>query len=265
MKTKNILENIKDLSVKSLNQEVKNYLENYCFSTLDILLTRREILSLELDTLYDKIVVKKRGGYCFEHNKLFHYFLEDMGIKTKSKLARVVYGKDIDVPKTHRVIIINIEESDYLVDVGFGAHSPICLVPLNGDEVICANGSTYRVTVNNKKIFSFEKLRNDTFFKFYTFNMEEYTEQDFDQASYYSNTNPNSKHAFNLVLSINKENKVTKAILNTQLSTFMDGSKSEEKIHSPEGLKEILEEEFNIQVSDSESKFLFDSVPTKKL
>jgi len=257
MNTESILKNLRCHAVEELNIEIKSYLENYSFSTVDILLSKREVLSLEIEDLYKKIIINKRGGYCFEHNKLFHAALISEGFKVSKQLARVIYGKDIDAPKTHRMNIVEVEGEEYLADVGFGAHTPNALIPLSGKEIKCPNGSTYRVYENGHGLFSLEVLRSEGFFAFYTFDMGEYFESDFNLSSYFSNTHPKSKHAHNLVMSINRDS-TTLAILNGSLLRFLNGEKSrEDDITSSENLKNILYNDFRLDLTEEESKYLY--------
>lgn len=257
-KISEVLSELKDQSATSLNREIKNYLERNSFSTLDILLTKREILSLEVDDLYEKIIKNHRGGYCFEHNKLFHFALKSKGFSVVKQLARVIYGKDIDAPRTHRINIVTVEGEDYLVDVGFGAHTPNALIPMDGESIVCPNGGTYRVKENERGLFSLDVLREEGFFSFYTFDMGEYSESDFNLSSYFSNTHPKSKHAHNLVMSINQKG-VTKAILNGSVTTFKGGEKLVEEINSSTELQELIESDFHLKLTEKECNFLFEN------
>ena len=51
--------------------------------------------SLLLEKIYDKIVVKKRGGLCYESNGLFCWLLKELGFKVDILQAKVdIPGKD---------------------------------------------------------------------------------------------------------------------------------------------------------------------------
>lgn len=259
MKMLNVLDEMKMNSVIEINNVIKNYLENYSFSTLDIILSKREILSLEIDQLYLKIIKGHRGGYCFEQNKLFNYFLEEKGFVVIKQLARVIYGKEIDAPRTHRINIVEIEGRDYLLDVGFGTHTPNALIPIITEEVVCPNGCTYRVTQDDRGLFSLEVKRDEGFFAFYTFDMGVYTEADFNLSSYYSNTNPKSKHAHNLVMSIN-DGEYTKVILNKSYAIYSKGQKIEENsINSGAEFESILLDHFKVKITIDEGIYLAES------
>lgn len=52
------------------------------------------MISLEPDDLYEKIVVKKRGGYCMEVNCFFGIVLRSLGFEVYSSGGRVSRGAD---------------------------------------------------------------------------------------------------------------------------------------------------------------------------
>lgn len=62
------------------------------FENLDIHLGRP--ISLNPADLFRKIVVDRRGGYCFELNGLFTLLLEDVGFAVTRLAARVLYGTE---------------------------------------------------------------------------------------------------------------------------------------------------------------------------
>lgn len=77
-------------------------------------------LSLEPDALYNKIVERRRGGYCFELNGLFGWLIRELGFKTKDCMARYLRGETGIPMRRHRVIIAETHEGRVLCDVGVG-------------------------------------------------------------------------------------------------------------------------------------------------
>ncbi len=76
--------------------------------------------SLAIDDLFDKIVVRKRGGYCFELNALFGALLKALGFSVVPCMARVLL-RPIPYPLiSHRANFVDIDGKRYLADVGFG-------------------------------------------------------------------------------------------------------------------------------------------------
>jgi len=75
-----------------------------------------EPVSLAPGDLYDKIVGRRRGGFCYELNGLFALLLERLGHDVARLGARVNGGPPFD----HMALLV---DGVWLVDVGFGAHS----------------------------------------------------------------------------------------------------------------------------------------------
>jgi N-hydroxyarylamine O-acetyltransferase len=103
---------------------------------------------LDLSSLEQKLVVERRGGYCFEHNLLFKAILDDLGFVTHPLAARVLTGAaaEGEAPLNHMVLSVDLAGVTYLVDVGFGGN--VMTAPLRlkaGLEQETPNGR-YRLT-----------------------------------------------------------------------------------------------------------------------
>jgi N-hydroxyarylamine O-acetyltransferase len=88
------------------------------FENLDIPL--KTTIRLNLPQLYDKIVVRRRGGFCYELNGLFCELLKTMSYHVRMLSARVRrddggFGPEFD----HMLLKVELAEP-WLVDVGFG-------------------------------------------------------------------------------------------------------------------------------------------------
>jgi N-hydroxyarylamine O-acetyltransferase len=90
------------------------------FENLDILLGRP--ILLDLPALQDKLVRRRRGGYCYEHTKLFAAALERLGFTLTGLHGRVSMGSGGIRPATHALLRVTAADSDraWLCDVGFG-------------------------------------------------------------------------------------------------------------------------------------------------
>jgi N-hydroxyarylamine O-acetyltransferase len=79
-----------------------------------------EPIVLDDDSLFQKVVVRRRGGFCYELNGLFAALLRALGFKVAMLSARVAnaegsFGPDFD----HMTLMVTLEER-WLADVGFG-------------------------------------------------------------------------------------------------------------------------------------------------
>jgi len=90
---------------------------------------------LSPEALTDKLVRRRRGGYCYEHNGLMGHVLAEIGFRIRRLAGRVVWMAPPEAPlpaQTHTVLAVTFPGSQgpYLVDVGFGGQtltSPIRL------------------------------------------------------------------------------------------------------------------------------------------
>src|SRR5271163_971740 len=97
---------------------------------------------LSAAALTDKLVHRRRGGYCYEHNGLMGYVLAEIGFRVRRLAGRVVWMRPPGSPlpaQTHTVLAVTFPGSggSYLVDVGFGGQtltSPIRLETGNAQQ-----------------------------------------------------------------------------------------------------------------------------------
>ncbi|GJJ72811.1 hypothetical protein EMPS_05169 [Entomortierella parvispora] len=113
------------------------------FELLSLRATKSRTVEIELDAIYDRVVNRRRGGWCFSLNKLAFELLRGLGFTTQYTLARMCKPRQPDDPisfrgLTHRVTIIRFAEdnnSKYVFDIGFGASSFYPLKLEEGFEV----------------------------------------------------------------------------------------------------------------------------------
>jgi N-hydroxyarylamine O-acetyltransferase len=75
--------------------------------------------------LVDKVVRRRRGGFCYELNGAFALLLEASGARVRRVAARV-YGEDgLGPPFDHLALVVGPADGSgpWLADVGFGSHS----------------------------------------------------------------------------------------------------------------------------------------------
>lgn len=107
-------------NLKVLKGLQKTHLLHVPFENLDI--HYGNPVNLDIDRIYHKVVVKGRGGFCYELNGLFYTLLKELGFDSTIISARVYDGKKEKFGKEydHMAIIVRLNKIEYLVDVGFG-------------------------------------------------------------------------------------------------------------------------------------------------
>lgn len=79
-------------------------------------------VSLDLDRIFEKVILGKRGGYCFEVNLLFQTLLKKLGYQASPIFCRPFSGEGVKLPLTHRLIKVSLEGKLWIADVGLGGN-----------------------------------------------------------------------------------------------------------------------------------------------
>jgi N-hydroxyarylamine O-acetyltransferase len=124
-----------DLTPETLNGLSLAHVCSVPFESLDINLGQP--FGLDLDQVFDKLVLRRRGGYCFEQNTLFMEVLSTLGFVVRPMSARVRIGRARDfVPaRTHVFLEVALDGELWLLDVGVGGLSPTGALRWVHDEV----------------------------------------------------------------------------------------------------------------------------------
>lgn len=105
------------------------------FENLEAVLGRP--VPLDLETLQDKLLRRRRGGYCYENVTVFAAALERLGFGITGLAGRVTMGAGGVRPATHALLRVTTTDDDraWLADVGFGAGpaEPYALVDSTGE------------------------------------------------------------------------------------------------------------------------------------
>ncbi|WP_066776441.1 arylamine N-acetyltransferase family protein [Sphingomonas sp. CCH5-D11] len=113
------------------------------FENLDVALGRG--INISSDAVFGKLVVGGRGGYCFEHNRLFLDALAALGFEARPLLARVwLNGGDVP-PKTHTLSLVTIDGEEWIADPGFGGSYTPPMPLVEGAEAVAPDGATFRL------------------------------------------------------------------------------------------------------------------------
>lgn len=96
----------------------RQHLLNIPYENLDVQLQRP--LDLDLERIFEKIVQRRRGGWCYEMNGLFGWALAEIGFDVMRMVGAVTRKERGDETLgNHLVLNVNLDEP-YLADVGLG-------------------------------------------------------------------------------------------------------------------------------------------------
>lgn len=248
--------------IKFLRELQSKHIARYSFNSLAAVLGQD--ISLEVGDIFSKIVEKHRGGYCFEHNKLVLSVLSELGFEVRLLMAKVIYNRDVDVARTHRVTLLNLEGDDYIVDTGFGlfgARFPVKLeLGLEQDQ----GDAVYRIVKNTQGDYCYQLFKDEAFFTLYTFNLHRYSEAECLPAHFYSHKSPDAAFVNNMVVCRKFYNDIL-SLRNSEFFRIRDGETVTTVITSAKHLHQILTDFFELDLDSAIEEFLFSKFISKDL
>ncbi len=155
---------------------------------------RNIAVSLNEDDLFDKLVTRRRGGYCFEMNTLLAAVLRELGFDLKRVSARLGGPGRGFGGYLHCAAIVNIGEKRYIADVGFGGGGFVEPVELVYDVVQDVIGGTFRVRKDERFgiVVQWQRSSMDELADYMAIHDVEALPQDFEIGSHYTNFHPMS-------------------------------------------------------------------------
>jgi N-hydroxyarylamine O-acetyltransferase len=148
---------------------------------------------LDVDNLADKIVIRGRGGYCFERNMLLKAALEEMGLgPVDLMLARVrIGGTGDDRPLDHLLLRVTEDGRPWLADVGFGGGGLLDPVPFEVGVETDQSGWRYRLVEDGPEL-ALQVFQDGSWTDMYGFVPEPVPVIDVEVSNWYTATHPTS-------------------------------------------------------------------------
>ncbi len=160
------------------------------FENLDILLGRP--IRLDLQSLQDKLVAARRGGYCFEQNLLFAQVLTAIGFPVTMLAARVRYRTTRLLPRTHMLLLVEADDERWIADVGFGGEGLLLPIALRPGTPASQFAWTFRLQQEGAA-FVLQAQDREGFHDLYAFTLEPQLAVDYEVANHYVSTHPDSR------------------------------------------------------------------------
>lgn len=231
------------------------------FENIDVL--RGVPIRLDLESLQGKLVEARRGGYCYEHNLLFAAVLEELGFPLTRLAARVRYRATRVNPRTHMLLLVDVDEGRWLADVGFGAEGLLLPVPFGSEEESRQFAWTYRVAPGPKGPALRDegpglRLDNEWFLQskhgeewvdLYGFTLEPQLPIDYEIANHYTSTHPDSRFVKGLTVQLPTPTART-ALRNRELTIDRGGETTMRVMDDDEEIRRVLRETFGLPAPD---------------
>ena len=233
-----------DRSTVSTLQEA--HLRNVPFENFSIL--GGEDVEIDRHTLFEKVVDRRRGGFCYELNTLFAWLLSELGVETTVVECRMrrddgTFGQPFD----HMGVLVHLDGDSYLADVGAGrfARAPL---PMDGDVVSDVGGS-FRVAPAEDDAYHVEVRTDGSWETKYRFTTEPRSLADYEEMCTYHQTS--SESGFTQRLTCTKATSSGRITLSDRSFTTTErGEKHRRAVSSPAERRRIVEESFGMPAEE---------------
>jgi N-hydroxyarylamine O-acetyltransferase len=202
---------------------------------------------LDIDSLYRKLVLNRRGGYCFEHNLLLMETLKTMGYDVKGLAARVIWNSPEGTlnARGHMLLLITLDKSQFLADAGFGGltlTAPLLLKPEIEQHTPHEN---FKLTQSGEEFILHANVQG-MWKHVYSFGLQQNFLPDYEVAIWYLSNHPTSHFVTGLIAAIPFD-KGRHTLRNNDFAThFLNGDHDRKRIDNVDEMKAILENTFQI-------------------
>lgn len=233
-----------------------------CSPTLETLrvLHLQHLLAVPFEDLTihtgSKIVVRKRGGFCYEMNSLFSWLLSQLGFEVVILSAQVknrftgAYGPPLD----HLIMMVTLDGERWLCDVGFGAGFQLPL-SLETESPQTQSHGVYQVRAHNNLLFMETQSDTDddnaSWLELYKFSLQPCQREDFDAMCEYHQSSISSiffcKSLCTILLPDGRITLMGRKLITTHLKSEHGGPvKTTRTDLTDEEITQILREMFGI-------------------
>lgn len=206
------------------------------------------IPSLDERVLFDKIIRHKRGGWCFELNKLFYELLKSFGFQVMPVAIRITWMKKETAALLHRATVVTLKDGQYLCDVGYGGPGPKGVTSLADGEYEI-QGEEYQIVTDqeeNKDMVVLKKRYHGEFHEMMRFQNQKAEEADYAVMNFFCARAEESFFSSKPVINLyTKEGN--RSLIDHTMSLQNQGEKVTEEYGSEEEKKEWLKKYFGIE------------------
>jgi len=227
------------------------HLRSVPFENLDIALKR--VIHINEESIWNKLVVNKRGGFCYELNGLFAWLLKQIGFEVTYLNARDYHEADdtFGIDFDHLVLMVRIpnQSTRWLMDVGWG---DTFTQPLNID-----NGEWQEQGLRAYRLESFregyrlwqrgygEKIERQYYFDLTPHQFP----AEYEAACQYHQTSPQSIFTRNRIISrLTEDGRIS--LDNDRLIVTANGQREEFPVQNEIEFRMLLKKHFDITLSE---------------
>lgn len=229
-----------------------------------------EGIRIDSASVFDKLVGRGRGGYCFEQNRLYADALSALGVVNRPLLARVLLGSPEHAapPRTHTLLLVNMNGAAWIADAGFGG-SYVPPMPLeDGTQLQSPDGAWHRLLRSGERGSLGGEWRleragpasatdgrsapHGDWQPQYVFDLAEVAQDDLEMGNHWTSTRPNTRFTTLCVASVTLENGFA-SMTGRQFTTYRDGVGEVREIADVADYGRTLREVMGVALSDEDA------------
>jgi len=250
-----------------LEQVLIAHRQAIAFENLDVLLGRT--IRIDSQSVFAKLVTAKRGGYCFEQNRLFSDALAALGLPNRPLLARVRLGlgPDQTPPRTHVLLLLDLNGEPWIADAGFGGAFVPPLPLRDGAMANSADGAAHRLVQRTggdpldgewlleragpRQATDGRALPEEGWQPQYSFDLAPVAAEDLEQANHWTSTRPGTRFTTLRIASLVLPGGFA-ALTDRTLTVHAPGRSESREIADPEDYGSTLRDQFGLELTAAE-------------
>lgn len=241
-----------DPTLDVLQDLVTAHTQTIPFENLDPLLGM-PVDDLSPEALTDKLVHRRRGGYCYEQNGLMGYVLSDLGYRVRRLAGRVTWMLPPDSPlpaQSHTVLAVTFPgaQGSYLVDVGFGGQTLTSPIRLETGSVQQTTHEPYRLEDRGDGLVLQALVRGE-WQALYEFTTRTQPQIDLKVGSWFVSTHPSS-HFVTSLMAARVTDDARWNLAGRNLAIHRDGGTEKIRLDDAAAVVDILSGRFGINMAD---------------
>ena len=208
-------------------------------------------VALDVQSLQQKLVRDKRGGYCYEHNLLLSHVLRQLGFRVRELAARVLWNVPEGTvrPRSHMLLMIDLDDRPYIADVGFGGLTMTGPLRLEVDSVQRTPHEPFRL-MKSDDAFIMQAKCGESWRSLYVFDLQQQVLSDYEVVNWYLCNHPSSHFVTGLVAARPDRDR-RYALRGKELTVYhMNGGTDRRLLTSASELRESLEVTFRVTLPE---------------
>lgn len=209
-------------------------------------------VALDAESLQQKMIAGRRGGWCFEQNTLFRMALDALGFQVANLAARVLWNTPPEAPvgpRSHMLLLVELNGLRYIADVGFGGNvltAPLRLEP--GVEQTTPHEPHRLMPIENG--FVLEACFREEWQRFYRFTLEPQFASDYEVSNWYLCQHPSSFFR-RMLICARATPEARYALRDATLAVHGKEASERKTLLGAVELRDCLEKEMRIQLPES--------------